>query len=259
MQARLDLTCECGRGFRIKPEQAKKMRCHFCGASLATATTAQPELEQKAAPDPIAVSCEHCDHALQVPAEHAGKRVRCPACKEPVRIPGGRPESRSVQPRRRSSRRVAAAAQARQSFPHVLALSAGFAVSFGGALVLGFLAGILLALVAGGTPVRMHELSAELLIFVLGITLACSMAGSYLAGRIAGFDYHAHAMTVAVLHALAGIGLEVVLASAMFAGKIDFFSILSGGLIVLLGGMLGGWAAAAYPGEQKEQTSSLRL
>lgn len=37
--------------------------------------------------DTIEATCQSCGHQLTVVAELAGKRVRCPACKEPLRIP----------------------------------------------------------------------------------------------------------------------------------------------------------------------------
>lgn len=39
---------------------------------------------------PIAVACP-CGKKMQVKSELAGKRVRCPACKEPIRIPDAAP------------------------------------------------------------------------------------------------------------------------------------------------------------------------
>jgi hypothetical protein len=35
----------------------------------------------------IDFTCTHCDKAIRVADEHAGKRVRCPGCQEVVRVP----------------------------------------------------------------------------------------------------------------------------------------------------------------------------
>ncbi len=35
----------------------------------------------------IHFECEHCGHAVRVPAAHAGKKGRCPSCKAVVDIP----------------------------------------------------------------------------------------------------------------------------------------------------------------------------
>jgi predicted Zn finger-like uncharacterized protein len=37
---------------------------------------------------PIAVNCPHCSAAFNVKDEYAGKRAKCPSCKEPLTIPG---------------------------------------------------------------------------------------------------------------------------------------------------------------------------
>ncbi len=31
--------------------------------------------------------CMHCDRKIAVPAEHAGRQVRCPGCRQPVMVP----------------------------------------------------------------------------------------------------------------------------------------------------------------------------
>lgn len=44
----------------------------------------------------IRVRCEECDHGFRAPDKYAGKRVGCPECGEPVRIP--KPVARSESP-----------------------------------------------------------------------------------------------------------------------------------------------------------------
>ncbi|MEM9416673.1 MAG: hypothetical protein AAGA29_14525 [Planctomycetota bacterium] len=39
----------------------------------------------------IKFRCKHCSHKIGVKDEHAGRRARCPKCKEPVRIPKPKP------------------------------------------------------------------------------------------------------------------------------------------------------------------------
>ena len=33
-------------------------------------------------------ACEHCESKIRVPDEFIGKRVKCPGCSKPVRVPG---------------------------------------------------------------------------------------------------------------------------------------------------------------------------
>ncbi len=37
--------------------------------------------------DPIRFTCDSCGQSIKVPAEKAGKRGKCPACKEPITVP----------------------------------------------------------------------------------------------------------------------------------------------------------------------------
>lgn len=42
--------------------------------------------------DPIKFRCKGCEKKIAVRAEYAGKKVRCPGCKEPLRVPAPRPK-----------------------------------------------------------------------------------------------------------------------------------------------------------------------
>ena len=52
---------------------------------------------------PIPVKCENCQKGLGIPSKYAGKTVKCPACKAPLKVPSAEAESG-----RPSSRRAAA-------------------------------------------------------------------------------------------------------------------------------------------------------
>src|SRR5689334_3296414 len=41
---------------------------------------------------PLLLECD-CGKRLNVPDEHAGKRVKCPACSQVLTVPGGRPDA----------------------------------------------------------------------------------------------------------------------------------------------------------------------
>lgn len=42
--------------------------------------------------DAIKFRCNHCEKKISVRAEYAGKKVRCPGCKQPLRVPVTRPK-----------------------------------------------------------------------------------------------------------------------------------------------------------------------
>ena len=45
----------------------------------------------------IHITCRHCSRAIRAADEYAGKKIRCPGCKEVLALPGGAPAT-AVQP-----------------------------------------------------------------------------------------------------------------------------------------------------------------
>jgi len=104
------VSCPCGKQLRVKDEHGgKKVRCPDCqqvlpvpGAKQAadpvtSRMAAEPSPPKMAgatlhgAPQPtIAVACE-CGKRLAVKSDHAGKKVKCPACQKVLAVP--RPET----------------------------------------------------------------------------------------------------------------------------------------------------------------------
>jgi|GEM_PF-805454 len=100
-------TYKCGCGFekQVPAEYSgKRIKCPKCQtenrvgpvggeASTQAAKPAAPAAQRPAAAKPgapkavIKFYCPHCGQKMGVAAEHAGKRVRCTKCKEPVSIP----------------------------------------------------------------------------------------------------------------------------------------------------------------------------
>lgn len=46
--------------------------------------------------DAIKFRCKGCEKKIAVRAEYAGKRVKCPGCKQPIRVPAPRPKRSST-------------------------------------------------------------------------------------------------------------------------------------------------------------------
>jgi DNA-directed RNA polymerase subunit RPC12/RpoP len=90
----------CGAKFQALEKLAgKRAKCPECSAAITvprqpeqTSRQAVPSQEEKTT---IVVTCD-CGKKLRAKAELAGKRVKCPACGEPLNIPGSR--SAAVQP-----------------------------------------------------------------------------------------------------------------------------------------------------------------
>jgi hypothetical protein len=105
------MTCACGKQIRVPDELVgRRVKCPGCGdpvdvpapakAAARTVAPSRPAPARKPAPANedgpvekgvpalIRFECE-CGKALQAKAEHAGKKIRCPACQELVTVPSG--------------------------------------------------------------------------------------------------------------------------------------------------------------------------
>lgn len=83
----------CGHSFKASSKFAgKKVRCPQCKEPLripdVTSSSGKGGTAVAAA-SKIAVKCD-CGKSFAAKAEWAGKKVKCPACAKPVRIPGGK-------------------------------------------------------------------------------------------------------------------------------------------------------------------------
>lgn len=85
----IELRCPtCRSRARLSPSViGRKVRCSKCSDSF-RARLPEPSAEPKQAKDTIRVSCP-CGMRGKVPAEHAGRVIRCRKCKCKLRIPGG--------------------------------------------------------------------------------------------------------------------------------------------------------------------------
>lgn len=93
-QARIRVACQCGKAVKAKSELAgKRVKCPACGQPLAIpAPQSRQEVKQKANVDAgtIAAKCQ-CGKSLRTKSALAGKRVKCPACRQPLLIPDRAP------------------------------------------------------------------------------------------------------------------------------------------------------------------------
>ena len=117
----IQVTCSCGKSVAAPSKLAgKKVKCPGCkeplqvpsangksasGKSASGKSASGKSTNGKSAANgssaAIKASCS-CGKSFKAPAKAAGKKVRCPACKEPVTIPGGK----------KSKAKIAAAASA---------------------------------------------------------------------------------------------------------------------------------------------------
>src|SRR5208283_2316463 len=92
----IQIACTCGKQWRTRDENAgKRIRCPDCGEAVAIpkqksadAPAAKASTTKTPASGTVRVRCE-CGKLLQVGADCAGKRIRCPECDEMVRVPAG--------------------------------------------------------------------------------------------------------------------------------------------------------------------------
>jgi Protein of unknown function (DUF1559) len=92
-------SCPCGKQFRVPDELVgRRVKCPGCGepvsvpapvkaaAARKPAPAADDNPAETSTPAPIHFECA-CGKQLQVKAEHAGKKIRCPGCQELVAVP----------------------------------------------------------------------------------------------------------------------------------------------------------------------------
>ena len=107
----IQVTCSCGKSVAAPSKLAgKKVKCPGCKEPLQVPSSNGKSSNGKSSngksaangsSTAIKASCS-CGKSFKAPAKAAGKKVRCPACKEPVTIPGGK--------KSKSKAKVAAAA-----------------------------------------------------------------------------------------------------------------------------------------------------
>src|SRR6516164_6738279 len=81
----------CGKQMNLGAQLAgKSIKCPGCQQVVKVpggAAAAPPPAP--AAPATIAVTCPSCDKQLNLGAHLAGKSIKCPGCKQVVKVPGG--------------------------------------------------------------------------------------------------------------------------------------------------------------------------
>jgi DNA-directed RNA polymerase subunit RPC12/RpoP len=88
----------CDGKFRLPDAAAgKKIRCPKCKAPMEVPPLAAVPEPEPAKPDPpvpsttpaatVEASCSHCAGKFRLPETAAGKKIRCPKCKEPMAVP----------------------------------------------------------------------------------------------------------------------------------------------------------------------------
>ena len=83
------VVCQCGQKIRATERLVgKTVRCPKCQQPVKIpADQATASVKKKSPGDKIRAQCEACGTKLAVKPELAGKRVQCPKCKQPVKIP----------------------------------------------------------------------------------------------------------------------------------------------------------------------------
>lgn len=105
----IQTTCShCSKTFKVPDQYAgKRIRCPKCKEPVTISSEARAPAAEKPAvresagekpadtgksaavkDDKLVCACPSCEKKFRVPKEHAGKRIRCPSCKEPVTVPG---------------------------------------------------------------------------------------------------------------------------------------------------------------------------
>ena len=93
MTAPIAIQCNCGARMRVPAAKAgKRGKCPKCNSVLDIPSASQPDLPTAAAPvvaedGRIKFACDSCGKSLKVPAEAAGRRVKCPHCSAAVTVP----------------------------------------------------------------------------------------------------------------------------------------------------------------------------
>src|SRR5262249_20148630 len=96
------LKCECGKQLKVADEYiGKRVKCpgcqqvHTVKGQDETEADQPTKSEQPQKPGMVRFNCE-CGKQMQAKAEYAGRTTKCPACGEPVLIPGSDDEDETA-------------------------------------------------------------------------------------------------------------------------------------------------------------------
>lgn len=98
----IPVTCSCGKSIAAPSKFAgKKVKCPSCKQPLVVpskngkSASGKGKSSANGSSSSIRASCS-CGKSFKAPAKAAGKKVRCPACKQPVKIPGSKKSAAKV-------------------------------------------------------------------------------------------------------------------------------------------------------------------